>query len=195
LNKTNHEGGIAVKSINEIKSFVEEQEIFIMPEVRLIGIEGRCKLNAGNKEVLDLWQKFGEINDKYPAVLDSLPRAIPNALLGWTGDCPKGSDTYSYFISVACPSGTTVPDGYSYRDIPASYVAKGEYGDDIGGVINKFTPNGFITCYTDLGWNAELYLDDEEKDPPKNNCSPFRWLVPCVKVDKMKNNMVLNNKV
>jgi len=185
LSITYLEGEIIMRNIDEIKSFVEEQEIFIMPEVRLIGVEGRCKLNAGNEDVIAVWRKFGEIHDKFPTVLDSLPRAIPNALLGWTGDCPEGSDTYSYFISVACPAGTTVPDGYSYRDIPASYVAKGEYGDDIGGVISKFNPKGFITCYSDLGWNAELYLDDEEKNPPKTDCSPFRWLVPCVKVDIM----------
>ena len=171
-----------MKNINVIKPFVDEQEIFIMPEIRIIGLEGRCKLNCGNDDVMALWEKA---DDEFFAKLESLPRAIPDAVLGWTGNCPEGSDTYSYIISVACPAGTTVPNGCAYRDLPASYVAKGEYGDDIGGVISKFTPYGFTTCYTDLGWNAELYLSDEEDNPPKQNCSPFRWLVPCVKVDGM----------
>ena len=182
LSITYIEGEVAMKHINEIKPFVDEQEIFIMPEIRIIGLEGRCKLNCGNDDVLALWEKA---DDEFFTKLENLPRAIPDAVLGWTGDCPEGSDTYSYIISIACPAGTAVPNGLSYRDIPSSYVAKGEYGDDIGGVICKFTPNGFITCYTDLGWNAELYLSDEEDNPPKQNCSPFRWLVPCVKVDGM----------
>ena len=170
-----------MKNINEMKSFVNEQEIFIMPDVRIIGIEGRCKLHTGNNDVVAVWQRF---NDTVTAKLEKLPRAIPKALLGWTGDCPEGSDYYSYIISIVCPAETPVPDGLVYRDLPASYVAKGEYGDDIGGVISKFTSNGFKTCYTDLGWNAELYLDDEEENPPKENCSPFRWLVPCAKTDE-----------
>lgn len=183
LSITYIEGEITVKNISEIKSFVDEQEIFIMPETRIIGIEARCKLHAGNDDVMALWNSFG---DAEAATLKSLPKVIPNALLAWTGSCPEGSDTYSYIISAACPAGTAVPDGFSYRDIPASYVAKGEYGDSINDVIKKFTPNGFMTYYTDLGWNAELYLDDEEENPPKKDCpQPFRWLVPCVKVDEM----------
>jgi len=183
LSITYIEGETKMKSISEMIPFVEEQEIFIMPEIRIIGIEGRCKLHTGNNDdVMAVWKQFDE---SQAAVLNGLPKAIPDALLAWTGDCPEGSDTYSYIISVACPAGTAVPEGYSYRNIPASYVAKGEYGESINDVIKKFTPNGFITCYTDLGWNAELYLDDEEKNPPKKDCSPFRWLVPCVKVDEM----------
>ena len=183
LSITYIEGAITVKNINEIKPFVEEQEVFVMPEVRIIGITGRCKLHTGsNDDVMEVWQR---LDDAVWAKMENLPRVMPNTVLGWTGDCPEGSDTYSYIISVVCPAGTPVPEGLDYRDLPASYVAKGEYGDDIGGVVNKFTPKGFVTCYTDLGWNAELYLDEEEKNPPKENCSPFRWLVPCVKVDEV----------
>ena len=172
-----------MKSVNEIKAFVEEQEIFIMPEVRIIGIKGCCKLHIGNNDVMETWQRF---DDSVTAKLENLPRAMPKALLGWTGDCPEGSDTYSYIISVMCPAGTPVPEGLDYRDLPSSYVAKGEYGDDTGGVISKFTTKGFVTCYTDLGWNAELYLDEEENNPPKTDCpQPFRWLVPCVKVSEI----------
>gem|GEM_PF-695107 len=154
LSITYVEGEITVKNINEIKPFVEEQEIFLMPEVRIIGIEGRCKLHTGsNSDVMEVWQRFDET---VTAKLDNLPRAMPNALLGWTGDCPEGSDTYSYVISVICPAGTPVPEGLVYRDLPASYVAKGRYGDGLNDVINTFTSKGFLTCYIDLPWNADL---------------------------------------
>ena len=178
------EGGTTMKNIHEIKPFVEEQEFFLMPEVRIIGIEGRCKLHTGsNADVMEVWQRFDET---VTAKLDILPRAMPNALLGWTGDCPEGSDTYSYIISAICPADTPVPEGLVYRDLPASYVAKGRYGDGLNDVVNTFTSKGFLTCYIDLPWNAELYLDDEENNPPIKDChQPFRWLVPCVKVDEV----------
>lgn len=125
--------------------------------------------------------------DEYKAVektIRSLPQIVENGFISWTGDSPKGSNYYTYMPAVICPANTPVPEGLDYRDLPASYVAKGEYGDEINDVVNKFMTDGFITCYTDLGWNAELYLYDEEKNPPKNDCSPFRWLVPCVKVEE-----------
>lgn len=176
------EGDIKMKNISEIKPFVEEQEIFIMPEIRLIGVEGRCNLNGDDEPTI-----HSEARKKgFPNVLKDLPRVIPDAVLGWTGECPEGSDTYTHLFSIACPAGTSVPKGFTYRDIPASYVAKGEYGDNIGDVIQKFTPKGFMTCYSDLGWNAELFFDAEQENPPKKDCFPFwRWLVPCVKVDEV----------
>ena len=188
LSITYIEGEIAVKNISEIKPFVEEQEIFFMPEIRIIGIGIKLKLHGdeGENPIPALWSKF--FDEGFAVGLEKLPRAIPNAWLGWTGDCPEGeSDTFSYIASAACPAGTPVPEGYIYRDLYATYVAKGEYGDDTGDVIKKLTPNGFITNYHPiLGWNAELYLEDERKNPPKKDCFPFwRWLVPCVKVDEV----------
>jgi AraC family transcriptional regulator len=181
LSITYIEGETEMKNINEIKPFVEEQEIFIMPDIRIIGVEARCKLSGDDEP--PVWDEF--MKNGFPSALKDLPRAIPDAVLGWTGECPVGSDSYTLLVSIACPAGTPVPKGYAYRDIPASYVAKGEYGDDIGAVINKFAPHGFITCYTDLGWNAELFFDAEKENPPKTDCFPFwRWLVPCVKVDE-----------
>jgi len=184
LNITYVEGDVKMKNINEMKPFVEEQEIFFMPDVRIIGLELRCKLHdTGENPIPALWGKFFEKG--FPAALANLPRAIPNAMLGWTGDCPEGSDTFSYIVSIACPANTPVPEGYTYRDLPSSIVAKGKFGESIGDVINRFTPLGFVTCYTDLGWNAELYFDEEENNPPLTNCDGWRWLVPCVKVDEM----------
>lgn len=183
LSITYIEGEIIVKNINEMIPFVDEQEIFIMPEIRIIGHEIRCKLNDTVNHIPQFCMDF--FNNGASDGLDELPRAIPNAWLGWTGDCPGGSDTYSYIMSNACPAGTSVPEGYVYRDLPASFVAKGEFGDSINKVISNFTPQGFITCYTDLGWNAELYLDGEDESPPKKDVKqPFRWLVPCVKLDE-----------
>jgi len=189
LNITYVEGEIKVKNINEIKPFVEEQEIFFMPDVRIIGIEARCKLpHLGGDDEPAVWDEF--LKDGFPEALKKLPRVVTDAVIGWTGECPDpyngSADTYTYMVAIICPAITPVPFGYTYRDIPSSYVAKGEYGDEIGDVIKKFVPKGFVTCYTDLGWNAELFFDGERENPPKKDCFPFwRWLVPSVKVDEM----------
>lgn len=180
LSITYIEGDIKMKNINEIKPFIEEQEIFIMPDVRIIGKAYRCTFSWEETP----WDKIWDEWESAQKVIATLPRIVETGWISWTGDSPEGSDYYTYMPSVICPANTPVPDGLDYRDLPASYVAKGEYGDEIGGVIGKFTPNGFITCYTDLGWNAELYLYEEEENPPVKDCSPFRWLVPCVKINE-----------
>ena len=189
LSITYIEGETAMKNISEIKPFVEEQEIFIMPEIRIVGIEVRFKYRGepeGENTIPTLWEKF--FVEGFAAGLDKLPKIIPNAWLGWMGDCPDGeSDWCSYIVSGAYPSGTPVPDGYVYRDLYASCVAKGKYGDDLHEVVSKFKPKGFITNYHPIsGWNAELYFDAEKENPPKKDCFPFwRWLVPCVKVEEV----------
>lgn len=37
--------------------------------------------------------------------------------------------------AVICPAGTPVPEGLDDRDLPAFYVVKGAYGDEIGEVV------------------------------------------------------------
>lgn len=169
-----------MKNLNEIKAFVEEQEIFLMPDVRIIGKAYRCTFSWEETPWDRIWDDWEQIQ----SVLSSLPKVLKNGWISWTGDSPEGSDHYTYMPCVICPVDTPVPEGLNYRDLPASYVAKGEYGAAINDVVMNFTLQGYKTCYTDLGWNAELYLYDEENNPPKENCSPFRWLVPCVKNDK-----------
>lgn len=174
-----------MKNIDEIKPFVDEQEIFIMPDVRIIGKAYRCVFDPQSTP----WQKFWDEYNAVKETIDLLPKIIKNGMICWTGDSPKGSDYYTYMPAVICPTDTPVPDGLDYRDLPASYVAKGEYGDEVIDVIGKFALNGFTTCYTDLGWNAELYLDEEDESSknelnPFRQTNPFRWLVPCAKVDE-----------
>lgn len=170
-----------MKNISEMQPFVEEQEIFIMPGVRIIGKAYVCPFSWEETPWDTIWDEWEAAQE----TLGSLPKIVKNAWISWTGESPEGSGRYTYMPSVICPADTAVPEGFDYRDLPASYVAKGEYGDEVRAVVEGFKPHGLITCYTDLGWNAELYFYDEQANPPKKECSPFRWLVPCVKVDKV----------
>jgi hypothetical protein len=88
-----------------------------------------------------------------------------------------------YMPGIICPAGTPVPQGLDSRDLPASFVARGVYSDEVNDVIHRFVPLGFTTCYTDLGWNAKLFLGDDAAERHEN--APCRWLVPCVQIKVM----------
>ena len=179
LSITYIEGDVKVKDISELTENVKEQEIFFMPDVRIIGRAYICTFaadNAGESLHDDYWNEFFTLKSK----MDRLPRIIKNSMVCWTGDSPKGSDRYTYMPGIICPAGTPVPDGLDFRDLPASFVAKGVYGDEVNDVIHKFIPLGFTTCYTYLGWNAKLFLGDDEAKKHEN--TPCRWLVPCIKI-------------
>lgn len=94
-----------------------------------------------------------------------------------------GGNYYTYMPGVICPANTPVPDGLDFRDLPASFVAKGIYGDQANmmDVITNIKQLGFTTCYMALGWNVKLFLGDDEKTKRSN--TPCRWLVPCIKID------------
>ena len=103
-----------MKNINEIKSFVDEQEIFIMPDVRIIGKAHRCTFNWETPPWGEIWDSYIAVGD----VLKSLPKVINNGFIAWTGDSPEGSDMYTYMPAIICPANTPVPEGLDYRDIP-----------------------------------------------------------------------------
>jgi len=178
------EGELEMKKINELAlTLPEAHEIFIMPDVRVIGIARECLFEEDGKEISpheDYWSEFLTHN-----AVESLPLVIKDSFVCWTGDSPEGGNSYTYMPGVICPAGTPVPAGLDYRDLPASYVAKGVHGDErnMVDVYAYFKPLGFQTCYTDLGWNAKLFIGAEEKKNHFN--SPCRWLVPCIKVDEM----------
>ena len=183
LSITYIEGDVKMRSINELTlTLPEEHEIFIMPDVRIIGIARKCLFendSLGTTPHDDYWNEF----IAYDSVISDLPPIIKDSYVCWTGDSPEGGNYYTYMPGVICPANTPVPSGLDYRDIPASYVAKGVYGDEVADVHNYFRKLGFTTCYTDLGWNAKLFLSDTEKNNHFN--SPCRWLVPCVKIDEI----------
>ena len=170
-----------MKNICELtKRQTEEFEIFLMPKVRIIGIAKKCTFEDDANGISpheEYWDKLFS----FRSGLMKLPHIIENSMICWTGDSPAGSNYYTYMPGVICPESTSVPDGLDFRDLPSSYVAKGTYGnqENLSDVISYFKKEGFKTCYTDLGWNAKLFLGDEEIQKHFN--SPCRWLVPCIK--------------
>jgi hypothetical protein len=169
----------SMKQLNDLKLVIpEEHEIFLMPDVRIIGIARRCTFEsdvAGLSPHEEYWNEFLA----FGGVIKRLPLVIKDSMVCWTGDCPKGADYYTYMPGVVFPADTPVPDGLDYRDLPGTYVAKGVFGDqnNMNDVHRYFSQLGFVSCYTDLGWNAKLFLTEDEKRNHYN--TPCRWLIPC----------------
>jgi hypothetical protein len=135
-----------MKNINDVDFENMEYEIFYMPDVRIIGKAFRMYLSGEND-----WEIIWKTYYSYVETLNKLPNIMRSSMICWTGECLEGSKHYTHMPSIICPKETPVPEGLDYRDLSASYVAKGKLGNEINDIIQQFTSNGFITCYNDLG--------------------------------------------
>jgi hypothetical protein len=76
-----------------------------------------------------LYQEYWEVLLAFDSEISRLPPIFIEYMVCWTGDCPAGSNYCAYPPGVLCPANTAVPNGLGFRDLPASFVAKGVYGD------------------------------------------------------------------
>lgn len=164
-----------MRSLAEAKAFANTFEIFEMPSLRIIGLEARCGGELGNTAPA-LWGNVfqSSAEDTFLA----LPRWKSDCLFGWHCDYDAETDTFVYMVCVLSPAGAEVPPGFSFRDIPATPVALGLYGEDSDKTIARARALGFEPNGAPYGWNAELYFRKEEAHPPKSVKTPWRWLVP-----------------
>src|SRR5690554_2665002 len=166
-----------MRRISEIKPFEEEFESLVMPQSRIIGKEARCGGELGNTAPA-LAEKT--INSPDWITLKNLPHVMEYSC-GWTGDYDAKTDTFSYIVGFITPADTPVPDGFVYRDIAETLCAKGLFGENIDKTVERAKDAGFVTNWESCPWNAEFYIEEEEKNPPKKNCESYHWLVPVKK--------------
>lgn len=167
-----------MKSISEIRSFEDSFEVYHLPAVRIIGREVRNGGAIGNTAPA-LWTEVYASGDAEK--LMALPQVLDDSMYGWTCEYDPETDTFIYIVCVMTPVGTPVPDGFVYRDIPETLCAKGLYGEDVPQTIRRAEDAGYATNWEPYGWNAELYLGEEEQNPPKPCATPWHWLVPVKK--------------
>lgn len=177
-----------MRSIEEIRPFQNEFEVFFLPACRVVGYEMRVGLKvAGSKNnPIPAFVNAHLSTDGWRA-LTAREILIPDAGLGWTCDYKQEDDTFSYIMSVFLPAGASVPEGCRFRDVPEGLVAKGLFGDTIGKVVQRAKAAGYETAWDvpGLGFNAELYLDAEMNNPPaKPNREGCRHLVPVKEIKK-----------
>ena len=111
-------------------------------------------------------------------VLMSLPHVLNDSLYGWTCEYSPATDTFVYIVCAMTPADTLVPEGFVYRDIPKTICAKGLFGESVPQTVKRAKELGYTTNWEPYGWNAELYIHEEEENPPKKDCMPWHWLVP-----------------
>ena len=165
-----------MRKIHEIQPFEDPFELFEMPAVRIIGKEARCGGKLGNtapklaEETLksDSWNQ-----------LKHLPLILKDSL-GLTCDHDEETNTFSYLVAVMTQENTEVPEGFTYRDLPATVCAKGRFGESISKTIKRAEELGYTTNWGPYPWNAEIYIKEECAQPPKKNCEPNHWLVPVI---------------
>lgn len=163
-----------MKNISELKENVNEIEIFEMPEMKIIGKEIRCGGFIGNI-VGELWDMC--LEDGSIEILKAMPRIIPNALLGWSGNYTHEDKTYSYIVGVFVPLDTEVPKGFTFRILPPTLVGKGLFGGGYS-FIGELKKQGYVTNYELRGWNVDLFFKDDPKTEKVTwtNLSPIRTI-------------------
>lgn len=155
---------LTIKPIGELVSGVDEIELFDMPELMLIGKEIRGGGVLGDHTPVDLWERC--IADGTLDVLKNLPRVVSRALMGWSGNYTPEDKTYSYIVGVLAPLGTPVPEGMTFRVLPATLAAKGVYGKGYH-MLEQVKKMGYDNNYGLCGWNIELNFEDDPDPLPK----------------------------
>ena len=168
-----------MRSFSEIKAFEDEFELFYLPGVRIIGKEIRNGGTLGNTAPA-LWTETFQ-NGAFD-ILKALPQILQDSSFGWTCEYDAKSDTFIYIVCVMTPADTPVPKGFTYRDIPETACAKGLYGESVPKTIERAKELGYEPNWEPFGWNAELYLQAEEDNPPKQVDMPWHWIVPVKKI-------------
>ncbi|MDR1464576.1 MAG: GyrI-like domain-containing protein [Oscillospiraceae bacterium] len=169
----------SLRPLRALRSFQEAFEIFRLPACRAIGVEQIYKMGEGGEHAAAPQRDRVPRSEVWP-ILWALPKVIPeDNCIGWTCGWATEPNAFCYLVAVLCPAGTPVPEGCQYRDVPATEVAVGLWGEDMGKVIKRAKKQGYDTHYNDGGccWNFELYLDAETKALPHGN-QEWRWAVP-----------------
>jgi len=166
-----------MRTVLDIEPFENEFEIVTMPKVRVIGKEARCGGALGNTAPELAEETMFSSTYK---VLENLPRAL-NYGCGWTCDYDAETDTFSYIVGFITPADTPVPEGFIYRDSPATLCARGLIGEDAGQTVKRAKELGYVTNWEECPWNAEFYIQEEEEAWTQPNLEPCHWLVPIKK--------------
>ncbi len=153
-----------------------------LPAARMIGIEVRN--GGGENPVPSLWEQIFSQNK-----LDILPaeQALLDLFIGWMGEYNPEEETFTYIAGYLLPEGSQVPDGFSYRDLPACQIGlgtiNGNFNDgEVFAHSHEMTVEGICKAgsepdYT-YGWSAEAYPKDLSFEATEGT---IHYICPCKK--------------
>lgn len=149
-----------MNNLMDAKFFTDEFELFSMPNIRIIGKETRCGGKLGNTAPKFMKALF-ESNDYQ--TLKELPSPLQGYLFDWTCDFDSSDNTYSFIHCAITTEGTQVPEGFAFRDVPATVCAKGAFGENMNKTIKRANKVGYTTNWGPYPWNAEYFVADQNK--------------------------------
>lgn len=153
-----------------------------LPAARVIGI--KVVNGGGHNPVPALWKQIFSQN-----TLDILrpEQAILDLFIGWMGEYNSENGTFTYIAGYLLPCKAEVPDGFSYRDIPACQIGlgtiNGNFADgEVFAHSHEMTVEGIYKAGYEpdysYGWSAEAYPKDLSFEATEGT---INYICPCKK--------------
>ncbi|MBE6052740.1 MAG: GyrI-like domain-containing protein [Clostridium sartagoforme] len=159
--------------------------------VRFIGKE----VVVGEKNpVPELWKEM--LSDGTNEFLQNMPERVSpiGDTIGWMGEYNSQTKEFTYIAGVFTKPNTTVPSGFSYRDIPDCIMGvgwiQGKTSDLEKGAHGKtekiMKENGYAPDYSKVAISMEYYSFDKYINIEENgeNKFAFGYYLPCKKLIK-----------
>lgn len=160
-----------------------------LPKIRVIGKTVRLNLEMGNNPIPVLWEQC--FNDGTFSILEKLmEHHIDSSYVGWMGDWNNGDGRFTYLCGMLMKPEAPVPEGFVYRDIPASTVAIGwiqGLEKEAYSVAHEYTQKAMeehgYKADEDALWCMELYNCPRFTKPMENGDIILDYYIPCKKKD------------
>ncbi|SHK16215.1 hypothetical protein SAMN02745136_01898 [Anaerocolumna jejuensis DSM 15929] len=158
--------------------------------VRFIGKE----IIVGKKNpVPDLWERI--LKDGTNDFLQSLPERVSplGDTIGWMGEYNPQTKEFTYIAGIFARPDASVPNGYSYRDIPDCLMGIGWIQGNTSNLEKGahvktekiMRANGYVPDYSIVGISMEYYSFDKYANVEEdgNNTFTFGYYLPCKKAN------------
>lgn len=158
-----------------------------LPNMRVIGKEIRPNLDMTDNPIPGFWQKC--LSDGTFEILGKLEEnSIDASYVGWMRDWSKDEGKFTYICGILMKSDTPVPEGFIYRDVPASTVAVGWIQgpeNEVYPVAHRLTENAMkdqgYEMDKDNSWCMELYNCPRFTTPMENGDIILDYYISCRK--------------
>lgn len=158
-----------------------------LPEIRIIGKVVYPNMNMSENPIPAFWCKCFE--DGTFTKLEELEEYhIDSSYVGWMGDWDIDSGKFTYICGILMKSGTPVPEGFVYKDIPANTVAIGwiqGLEKDVYSVAHELTQKAMeeqgYKLDKSASWFMELYNCPRFTTPMENGEIILDYYIPCCK--------------
>lgn len=158
-----------------------------LPEVRIMGKAIYPIMDNNENPIPAFWGKC--FNDGTFKKLEELKEHhIDSSYVGWMGDWDTSTGKFTYICGMLMKPGTPIPEGFIYRDVPASTVAIGwiqGLEEDVYSAAHELTLKAMeeegYKIDESASWCMELYNCPRFTEPDENGEVILDYYIPCIK--------------